>query len=73
MTFLKTPRAKIIISILWGVGLACLFRQACKGRDCIVFKAVDPNLVKDKIYQFNNKCYKYNTVQTNCTKNAIDI
>ena len=37
--FLKTNAAKIAISILWGLGLACIFRTACKGRDCIVYKA----------------------------------
>ena len=42
MNFLKTPAGKIAVSILWGLGLACIFRKACKGRDCIVFKAPSP-------------------------------
>lgn len=71
--FLKTNSAKIAISILWGLGLACIFRTACKGRDCIVYKAADPDLIRGKIYKFDNSCYKYDTVQTKCTKDAIDI
>ena len=73
MEFLKTPTARIVVAILWGLGLACIFRQTCKGRNCIVFKAPDPNLIKNKIYSYNNKCYKYDTMGTSCTNNAIDI
>jgi hypothetical protein len=70
---LKTPQAKIVLSILWGLGLACMFRVACKGRDCIVFKAPDPDLIRGKIYKFDNSCYEYDTTQTKCSKEAIDI
>ena len=39
MKFLKNienkPFLKIVISIIWGLGLAAIFRRACKGRDCI--------------------------------------
>ena len=73
MEFLKSNSMKILISILWGLGLACVFRQSCKGRKCIVFKAPNPNLVNKKIYLFNDKCYKYNTKATSCTKDAIEV
>ena len=69
---LKTPQARIIMSIIWGLGLACIFKFSCKGRDCIVFKAPNPNLIKDKIYQYDNSCYKYDVSHTKCTKDAIE-
>jgi hypothetical protein len=73
MNFLKTPAGKIAVSILWGLGLACIFRKACKGRDCIVFKAPSPEIVQKKTYLFNDKCYKYTTMGTQCTEDAIEI
>ena len=41
--FFKTKESKIILSIVWGLGLSCLFRKACKGRKCIVYSAPNPN------------------------------
>ena len=35
---LKSKHGKIIISIIWGLGLAALFRKVCEGRNCIVIK-----------------------------------
>jgi len=73
MSILKTPLGRIIISILWGLGLACIFRKACKGRDCIVYKAPSPDVVTQKVYMFDDKCYKYSVMPTKCTNKAIDI
>ena len=73
MNFLKTPKGRIVVSILWGLGLACIFRKACKGRNCIVYKAPSPDVIQKKTYMFNDKCYKYTTMSTQCTKDAIDI
>ena len=33
-----TEQGKVFISILLGLGLASLFRSACKNRKCIVFR-----------------------------------
>lgn len=73
MNFLKTPKGRIVVSILWGLGLACIFRKACKGRNCIVYKAPSPDVIQKKTYMFNDKCYQYTTMSTQCTKDAIDI
>ena len=73
MELFKNPKMKILISILWGLGLACIFRQTCKGRKCIVFKAPNPNVIKKKTYLYNKKCYKYNPIPTKCGKNNIEV
>jgi hypothetical protein len=73
INILKSPLGRIIVSILWGLGLACIFRKACKGRDCIVYKAPSPDVIKEKTYMFNDKCYQYSVMPTKCTKDAIDI
>lgn len=69
---LEKRETKILISIIWGLGIACLFRKVCKGRDCIIYKAPDPNYVKNNIWKFNNKCYKFNTEAVKCRKNSIE-
>jgi len=50
---------KYIISILLGLGLATLFRKVCKDRNCIVFKAPNIKKIKNQIFKFENKCYKF--------------
>lgn len=72
MNFLKTNIARIIVGIIWGLGLACIFKKTCEGRKCIVYRAPNPHKVTKNIYSHNNKCYSYKTVTTNCTKDAYD-
>ena len=55
----------IIISIILGFGLACLFRQTCVGDQCIIIKS--PAVDTTKIYGFDNKCYKYKSVVSKCS------
>lgn len=57
---------KTIISILLGLGLATLFRKACKDRQCMVFYAAPIEKIKDKIYKFNDKCYTFKNVAKSC-------
>lgn len=61
MKLFYSPEGKIIVSILWGLGLATLFRGVCK--DCIVIQSADPEEVSKKIYKFNDngttKCVQF--------------
>ncbi len=58
----------IILSIIWGLGLSALFRKVCKGRTCIVMRGPKPVEMHNKIYKFDNKCYKYTAANTQCRK-----
>ena len=40
---MQSPTGKIMISVLWGIGIASLFFKTCKTRDCIVIKALNQN------------------------------
>ena len=71
LNFLKSNISRIVVGILWGLGLACIFRKTCEGRKCIVYKAPNPELVTKKVYKYNNKCYTYSTKTTQCTNNVI--
>ena len=70
---LNTEGGQILISVLWGLGLAALFRSVCKGRNCIVIKAQKPNKIKNKIFKYNNSCYKYKSEAVSCDKNKEPI
>ena len=67
--FNSSKEGRFILSIIWGFGLAAIFRKACKGRNCIVIRGPEPEEMHNKIYSFDNKCYKYRAVNTSCNKN----
>lgn len=64
----KDTKGKIILSIVWGLGLAALFRKVCKGRDCIIIKGPKPEEMHNKVFKFDDKCYLYKAQNTSCKK-----
>ena len=70
--FLNNKTGKIVASVLLGIGLATLFRQACKGKKCIIIKAAPMKEINEQIYKYDNKCYKYSSKHIKCnTKNVL--
>jgi hypothetical protein len=66
VNILKSHDAKIIFSVIWGLGLASLFRRVCKGRNCIIYKSPALNEIQGKTFEFNNKCYIYKPKMVQC-------
>ena len=64
-----------IISILLGLGLATLFRKVCNDRNCLVFKAPKIDKIDNQIFEFDDKCYKFNKKATKCdnTKKVVEF
>ena len=71
MQLFKTYEGRILISILWGLGLASIFKKVCSGKNCVIYKAPNPEDIQDKIYGHNDKCYKYDIHNMNCVDGAI--
>lgn len=69
--FLKSDTGVILISIIWGLGLACIFKKSCKGSNCIIMKAPSPNKVKSTVYKHEDKCYQYIPMSATCNANPI--
>ncbi len=69
---LKSREGIIILSIIWGLGLASIFRKVCIGRNCIVYRAPSPKKMINNVYLHDGKCYKYTTYTTKCTNDYID-
>lgn len=53
---------KILISIIWGLGIATLFRKVCNN-NCLVVKA--PKM-KDYIEIKDGTCYKFIKEEVKC-------
>ena len=63
---LDTKWGAFLFSFILGLGLAALFRKVCKGRSCIIMRGPKPAEMHNKIYKFDNKCYKYTAANTQC-------
>lgn len=72
---LNSTSGKYIFSIILGIGLASLFRKACNSRNCLVFKSPEINDIKNSIYSYGDKCYKFIPKATKCvsTKKIVEI
>ena len=64
--FVQTEAGRILMSIVLGVGLASLFKASCKGRNCVIMQAPALEQLKDKIYKFDDICYKFKSSQKKC-------
>ena len=66
MINLKNKYAIIILSIFWGLGLSCIFRKVCKGRNCIQYRPPSLNYMKNNTFKYNDKCYAYTPKVVTC-------
>jgi hypothetical protein len=64
----NSPTGRIIISIILGIGLASLFYKVCKDKDCIHFHGPVIKQVDGKIFEYENKCFKYDAVPVTCNE-----
>jgi hypothetical protein len=71
--FMHDNNAKYLISILIGLGIATIFRKACKNDDCYTFKGPYTTEIHDSIYSFNNKCYKFVPKNIKCKSKEKQI
>lgn len=58
-TALTSHAGSIIVSIVLGLGLAAVFRRACKGKHCVVVKAPPRHETHDFCYKIDRACYRY--------------
>lgn len=64
--FFNNHKIVIIISLIWGFGLALLFRKYCKNDECNIIQVPNNfNNTNQTIYN-NNKCYSLNKYFVQC-------
>ncbi len=64
---------KYVISILLGLGIATLFRRACKDRSCLVFKAAPIDKIKGQVFKFDDKCYEFKAHGQKCNPTKLNM
>ena len=68
--FFRSDTGRIIISVLLGLGLATMFRAACKGRNCVLYRA--PKEVTDQmVCKSNGRCYRVELEPTDCNGGRV--
>lgn len=70
---LESKMGKIIVSILLGLGLATLFRKTCKDKKCLIFVPPNMETMKEDVYEYNGKCYKYKESSVTCDPSKVRV
>ena len=63
---MHSESGSILMSVILGLGIAALFRQACKDKKCIVIKGPSIEEVTKHYYKANDECFRYSPVFTEC-------
>lgn len=69
--FFERRSTIVILSIVWGIGLAALFRPLCKGEQCIKYVAPNPKWIENKVFKVEDKCYNFKPKMRECTEDAV--
>jgi hypothetical protein len=68
---MRSQQGKILISIIWGIGIACLFFKTCKGRSCITIKAPRQEVVSGMVHHHNKSCFEFQSKESECINDVI--
>ena len=69
LNFFNTTNGKILISLIWGFGLATFFKKTCRGDRCIVINAPTPKDVENRVFSYQGmegSCFKYKSNIAKC-------
>jgi hypothetical protein len=64
---MENEPSAIAVSIVLGIGCACLFKQVCKGNDCFIVRGPSVKEIAKKVYKIDEKCYTYTPEATKCS------
>jgi hypothetical protein len=66
----------ILLSVLWGIGLATLFSSVANNRNCIIVRGELPADVEKMVFQYpdlEDKCYTYKSYITPCENEIYKV
>ena len=66
----------ILLSVLWGIGLATLFASVANNRNCIIVRGELPSEVEKMVFQYpdlEDKCYTYKSYITPCENEVYKV
>lgn len=70
--YIYTKTGRIVISALFGIGLASLFREVCNHADCMIKMGPNKKDLTEK-YRFNGKCYTIKSEAVSCNNKIKTI
>lgn len=76
LEFFKRRSVVILLSVLWGVGLASIFISASNTRNCIIVRGEMPAEIEKKIFQYpgeSEKCYTYKSKIAPCVQETHKV
>jgi hypothetical protein len=62
----KNETGRIIVSVVLGLGLAALFKKACKNGGCVVIKGPKQDEVNNVYYKVKDECWTYTPYVVPC-------
>lgn len=71
--WMKTEQGIKIISFIWGLGIAFLFYQECKKRDCMIIQSPSFDEIQNNTFSLagnENDCFRFEPYFVTCPKNA---
>ena len=69
LAIFKSRPVIILISALWGLGLATLFASISNMRTVIIVRGLPPDEIEKKVFQYpdeSKQCYRYKAELTPC-------
>ncbi len=56
----------ILVSLLWGFGIAIMFKKTCQNDNCVVVKVPPEFAMNNNIIRDNNRCYQLHKYPSEC-------
>ena len=63
---LRDDNFNMFFSLMLGIGLMCLFRPICIGKDCTVSKPPSEKDFEKYVYRLGGSCYEFKTEVMEC-------
>ena len=76
LNFFNTNTGRILISLIWGFGLATLFKKTCRGDRCIVKSGPSPRDIENRVFTYQGlegSCFKYTPSISKCKTETQEI
>ena len=68
-----TKYGRILLSCILGLGLATVFRRACRSGNCVVHKIPSRHDIQTKVYKDEGSCFKVSLHEAACEKGREDL
>lgn len=67
LRFLQDKRFDIFFSVILGIGIICMIRPVCEGKECSLRKAPQEKDFDKFVYRMGgNKCYQFKSKIVSC-------